>query len=64
LPKTSPKSSSGIVIAVIVSLAVAGTGGFMVGKRTGEKSASLNDAVVASVNGTKITKTQVYDRLI
>jgi foldase protein PrsA len=64
LPKTSPKSSSGIVIAVIVSLAVAGTGGFMVGKRTGEKSASLNDAVVATVNGTKITKTQVYDRLI
>jgi foldase protein PrsA len=64
LPKTSPKSSNGIVIAVIVSLAVAGTGGFMVGKRSGEKSASLNDAVVASVNGTKITKTQVYDRLI
>lgn len=52
------------LIAVIVTLAVAGGGGFMLGQRSGQKSASMDTAVVAKVNGAKITKEDLYQRMV
>lgn len=57
-------STSTTVIAVVAALVVAGAGGFMIGRRTGQSSATLEGQVVATVNDTKITKQDVYDRLV
>jgi len=48
------------VLAVVVSLAVAGAGGYMLGQRT----ADLNANAVATVNGIKITENTLYQKLI
>ena len=58
------RSSSTTLIAVLATLVVAGVGGFMIGQRTGETHATLEGQVVATVNGTKITKQDLYDRLV
>lgn len=56
-------SSASIVVAVLVTLAVAGTGGYMLGKRTGEAAGRLETAV-ATVNGATITKDDLFNRLV
>lgn len=56
-------NSASIVVAVLVTLAVAGTGGYMLGKRTGEAAGRLESAV-ATVNGAAITKNDLFNRLI
>lgn len=48
------------ILAVVVSLAVAGAGGYMVGKRMGQPDAKA----VATVNGEKITQTELYDEMV
>jgi len=48
------------VLAVVVSLAVAGAGGYMLGQRT----ADLNANAVATVNGVKITENTLYAKLL
>lgn len=48
------------VLAVVVSLAVAGAGGYMLGQRT----ADLNANAVATVNGVKITENTLYEKLV
>lgn len=58
------KGSSTTLIAVLATLVVAGAGGFMIGQRTGEANATLEGQVVATVNNTKITKQDLYDRLV
>lgn len=50
---------AGTVLAVIVSLAVAGTGGYMIGARSAETEAVM----VAKVNDKIITKDAVYEKL-
>lgn len=55
---------TGIVVAVLVTLVVAGAGGYMIGDRTGRNAANMNEKVVATVNGDKITQTQLYDRMV
>jgi foldase protein PrsA len=57
------KGTATTILAVLVTLAVAGTGGYMLGNRTGQNSASVSAAVVATVNNDKITKTELYDRM-
>lgn len=58
------KSTATTVLAVLVTLAVAGTGGYMIGNRTGQTSASVSAAAVATVNNDKITKIDLYDHLV
>jgi foldase protein PrsA len=55
---------TGIVVAVLVTLAVAGVGGYMFGDSVGRKAAAMNEQAVATVNGEKITKTQLFDRMV
>ncbi|HEY8347459.1 MAG TPA: peptidylprolyl isomerase [Symbiobacteriaceae bacterium] len=56
--------NSTTIIAVITTLVVAGAGGFMIGQRLGAKGATLEGQVVATVNGTEITKADVYERMV
>lgn len=58
------KGGAGIVVAVVLTLAVAGTGGYMIGNRAGQKSATLESQVVATVNNDKITKLDLYNRMV
>ena len=60
LPTTTNKGIGTVVVAVIVTLAVAGTGGYMFGARSQRAEAQ----VVASVNNETITKDQLYDRML
>ncbi|MFZ5814861.1 MAG: peptidylprolyl isomerase [Bacillota bacterium] len=53
-------STTSIVLAVVVSLVVAGTGGYMLGNRMGQPEAK----VVATVNGDKITQTELYEEMV
>lgn len=64
LTLSNANKGAGIVAAVLITLIVAAPGGYMLGKRSGEKAASLDTAAVATVNGDKITKTEIYDRLV
>jgi foldase protein PrsA len=48
------------ILAVLVTLAVAGGGGYMLGGRLSQPEVQA----VATVNGDKITKTALYDRMI
>jgi foldase protein PrsA len=64
LTLSNANKGAGIVAAVLITLIVAAPGGYMLGKRSGEKAASLDTAAVATVNGDKITKTEVYNRLV
>lgn len=57
---TNNKGIGTVVVAVIVTLAVAGTGGYMFGARSQRPEAQ----VVASVNSENITKDQLYDRMV
>jgi len=57
-------STSTTIIAVLATLVVAGAGGFMIGQRYGEAHADLEGQVVATVNDTRITKQDLYDRLV
>lgn len=57
------KFGTGTVLAVLVAMAVAGAGGYMLGDRSGQQKAELAAQPVATVNGEKITKATVYDRL-
>ncbi|HYF81227.1 MAG TPA: peptidylprolyl isomerase [Symbiobacteriaceae bacterium] len=61
---SNANKGAGIVAAVLITLIVAAPGGYMLGKRSGEKAASLDTAAVATVNGDKITKTDIYDRMV
>jgi foldase protein PrsA len=54
---------AGVVVAIVITLAVAGTGGFMIGSRSGQKSATLESQAVATVNNEKITKSDLYNRM-
>lgn len=56
-------SAATTVVAVVVSLAVAGFGGYMLGNRAGQASSKLDVATVATVNGDKITKLDMYERM-
>jgi foldase protein PrsA len=59
------KANKGAVItAVVVTLAVAGAGGYMLGYRFGQNTAKLESQAVATVNGEKITKADLYDRMV
>jgi foldase protein PrsA len=60
---SNPNKGTATILAVIVTLAVAGTGGYMLGNRTGQNSANLNTQVVATVNNDKISKNDLYDRM-
>jgi foldase protein PrsA len=51
-------------VAALVTLVVVGAGSYMVGQRSGQASATKNAPAVASVNGTNISKTDLYDRLV
>lgn len=53
-------NTTSLVLAVVVSLVVAGTGGYMLGNRMGQPEAK----VVATVNGEKITQTELYNEVI
>lgn len=64
LTLSNANKGAGIVAAVLITLIVAAPGGYMLGKRAGEKAASLDTAAVATVNGDKITKTDIYDRMV
>lgn len=55
---------TGLIVAVVVTFAVAGIGGYMLGSRAGQSSAKLETAAVATVNNEKITKNELYDRLV
>jgi foldase protein PrsA len=58
------KSGTNMVVAVVLSLAVAGIGGYMVGHRTGQNAGDLKQEVVGSVNGVKITKNDLYNEML
>lgn len=60
---TANKGAS-TVIAVVVAFAVAGVGGFMLGQVNGRSGAKFEEAAVATVNGQKITKQVVYEKLV
>ncbi len=51
---------AGTVLAVVVSLAVAGTGGYMFGARAAQPEAQM----VAKVNSKVITKNDLYEKLV
>ncbi len=53
-------NSTAIALAVVVSLAVGGIGGYFLGNRMGQPEAK----VVATVNGEKITQPELYDLLV
>lgn len=53
-------NTTSLVLAVVVTLVVAGAGGYMVGNRMGQPEAK----VVASVNGTNITETELYTEMV
>lgn len=53
-------NSTATVLAVVVSLVVGGFGGFMLGDRMGQPEAKA----VATVNGDKITETDLYDEMV
>lgn len=57
------KNAGSLIVAVLVTLAVAGTGGYMIGNRTGATSAKMETAKVGSVNGQKITQLDLYNRM-
>lgn len=61
---SNANKGAGIIAAVLVTLVVAAPTGYMLGSRAGQKSASMETAVVAEVNGAKITKTDLYDRMV
>lgn len=56
MAKSNPAAT---VVAVVVTLVIAGAGGYMLGARSQRPEAK----VVASVNGKDITQTALYDRL-
>jgi len=53
-----------VVVSVVISLLVAGAGGYLIGQRVGQSSAKLESAVVATVNNEKISKLDLYNRMI
>lgn len=53
-------NSTTTILAVVVTLVVAGAGGFMLGHRMGQPDAQA----VATVNGEKITKTELYNQMV
>lgn len=53
-------NTTATILAVVVTLVVAGAGGYMLGNRMGQPEAK----VVASVNGEKITQTELYNELV
>lgn len=57
---STSNKGTGIIVAVVLTLVVAGTGGYMLGARLSQPEAQA----VATVNGEKITKTQLYDRMV
>jgi foldase protein PrsA len=57
------KKGTSLIVAVVLSLVVAGPGGYMAGHRSGEKSARLAFKSVATVNDEQITQLDLYERL-
>ncbi|HYG57195.1 MAG TPA: SurA N-terminal domain-containing protein, partial [Symbiobacteriaceae bacterium] len=55
---------TGVVVAVLVSLVVGGFGGYMLGNVNGQKAAQMEQQAVATVNGEKITKDDLYKRMV
>lgn len=53
-------NTTATILAVVVTLVVAGAGGYMLGNRMGQPEAK----VVASVNGEKITQTDLYNQMV
>jgi foldase protein PrsA len=53
-------SATATMLAVVVTLVVAGGGGYMLGNRMGQPEAK----VVATVNGEKITQTELYNQMV
>lgn len=53
-------NTSSLVLAIVVTLVVAGAGGYMLGDRMGQPEAKA----VATVNGEKITQVEFYDELV
>lgn len=58
------RTAATIAVAVVVTLAVAGTGGYMLGHRSGEKAAIQGSEAVATVNDEKISQLDLYQRLV
>ncbi|MDF2630543.1 MAG: PpiC-type peptidyl-prolyl cis-trans isomerase [Symbiobacteriaceae bacterium] len=64
LSLSNANKGAGIVAAVLITLIVAAPGGYMLGKRSGEKAASIDTAAVATVNGENITKLDIYNLMV
>ncbi|HYF91701.1 MAG TPA: peptidylprolyl isomerase [Symbiobacteriaceae bacterium] len=61
---STANKGAGVLAAVLITLVVAAPTGYMLGNRAGQKAASLETAMVAEVNGDKITKNDLYNRMV
>lgn len=59
MAKTASTNTGALIAAVVLTLIVAGAGGYMIGAR----AAQPENQVVASVNGENISKTDLYARM-
>lgn len=59
MAKTASTNTGALIAAVVLTLIVAGVGGYMIGAR----AAQPENQVVASVNGENISKTDLYARM-
>lgn len=59
MAKTASTNTGALIAAVVITLVVAGAGGYMIGARM----AKPENQVVASVNGKSISKTDLYARM-
>ncbi|HWI60340.1 MAG TPA: peptidylprolyl isomerase [Symbiobacteriaceae bacterium] len=61
---SNANKGAGILAAVLITLVVAAPTGYMLGSRAGQKTAAMDTATVGEVNGAKITKTDLYNRMV
>ena len=61
---STANKGAGVLAAVLITLVVAAPTGYMLGHRSGQNAASLETAAVAEVNGAKITKNDLYNRMV
>jgi foldase protein PrsA len=61
---STTNKATATIVAVLVTLAVAGTSGFMLGQSAGKSSINLETKAVATVNNEKITQLALYDRMV